>query len=233
LRKVHPAASDTRASNNPGLKLYDPFLESKLPTTGLTLAVLLALAVFFFPISGLCLPDSVPSVKEKSKTDAPVLSGQSEDTGILSTEQDSGETTTGARDSAAGREFEFSPQYSRGVDISWISVFSWIFIVIGLLLLFLYLLRRFLFRPMGVISSGGQFEMLQQFHLGPRKSICLVKVYDRLFLLGVTESSVTRLSEIDNPEEVAKILAQLKASPKMQGKPFREVYQDLVGRFKK
>ena len=233
MRKVHPAVSGTRAPNNPGLKLYDPVLESKLPTTGLTLAVLLALAVFFFPISGLCLPDSVLSVKEKSKTATPVLSEQSEDTGILSTEQDSSETTTGAQDSTAGRKFEFSPQYSRGVDISWVSIFSWISSVIGLLLLFLYLLRRFLYRPMGVISSRGQFELLQQFHLGPRKSICLVKVCDRLFLLGVTETSITRLSEIDNPEEVAKILAQLKASPEIQGKQFREVYQDLVGRFKK
>ncbi len=225
--------NDTWTPNKPGLKPYKPVLRGKLPTTGLSTVVLLAFAVLSFPISGLSLPESTPAVKEKNKTDTYVIAEHSGDVDNASNKQDSSETEPENQVWHKGRRDENSSTIQQGSLIDWVWVFTSILIVIGLLLLFLYLLRRFIYRPPGAMAAGGEFEMLRQFHLGPKKSICLVRVWDRLFLLGVTETSITRLMEVTDPEEVANLQAQLKSSHRVQGKQFREIYQDLVGKFKK
>ena len=228
-----PRENDTRAQNKQGLKPHKPTLRGKFPTTGLSTAVLLAFAVLSLPISGLSLPESAPAVKEQNKTDNQVIAEHSGDADTASNKQDSSETERENQIWDKGQTDENFSTFQQKPLIDWVWVFASILIVIGLLLLFLYLLRRVIYRPPGAMAAGGEFEMLRQFHLGPRKSIYLVRVWDRLFLLGVTETSITRLTEITDPEEVANLQARLKSSHKVQGKQFREVYQDLVGKFKK
>ena len=111
---------------------------------------------------------------------------------------------------------------------------SYVLIVIGLLILFLHFLRKIVSRPMGGAASAGEhFQVLQQFHMGPKKSISLVKVYDRILILGVTETTITNLLEIEEEEEVEQILTRLAGSRKEQQASFREIYQGLLSRFKK
>jgi len=60
-----------------------------------------------------------------------------------------------------------------------------------------------------------------------------VRVYNRLLLLGVTETTITTLLEITEQEEVDQILTRLNDSRKDQQTNFREIYQSLLSRFKK
>ena len=69
--------------------------------------------------------------------------------------------------------------------------------------------------------------------MGPKKTISLVKVYNRLLLLGVTETTITTLLEITEEEEVDQILTRISDSRKGQQTNFREIYQNLLSRFKK
>ena len=110
---------------------------------------------------------------------------------------------------------------------------SYTLIVLALLIIFLHFLRKFVQRPISGVSPGEHFRVLQQFHLGPKKSIALVKLFDRLLLLGVTETSITTLSEISDVEEVERLLARLKDSGGGQAPNFREIYQGLLSRIKK
>lgn len=110
---------------------------------------------------------------------------------------------------------------------------SYVLIVIGLLILFLHFLRKIVNRPMGAASIGEHFQVLQQFHMGPKKTISLVRVYNRLLLLGVTEATITTLLEITEQEEIDQILTRLNDSRKDQQTNFREIYQSLLSRFKK
>jgi len=114
-----------------------------------------------------------------------------------------------------------------------LGIFSAILIVFGLLILFLHLLRKFVYRPLGGLTSGKHFQLLQQFHLGPKKTIALVKVYGKLLLLGVTESTITNLLEIQDEEEVADIESRINEARKNEGPNFRELYQGVLSRFKK
>jgi flagellar biosynthetic protein FliO len=127
--------------------------------------------------------------------------------------------------------FDFSEKKTAGAG-NWVWMFSSILIVIGLLYLFLYLLRRFFHRPGSVLSSGGQFQILQQFHLGPKKYLVMVRVGGRVLLLGVTENSINTLLEISDETEIKDVLAGLNNAVAAKGQNFRDIYQGLIGRFK-
>jgi len=233
LRKVRPAASRTGITNPWGLKVDGPARRLRLPTACLTPALLLIFTAILFPVAGFCLAGSAPTAEKTTGADSSGVFSQSNDAGNPESRQDSA-ARSAVLDSleAAGVKQPSVPR-GQGPTFNVLKIIASILVVIGLLLLFLYLLRMVIYRPPGALSAGGQFEMLRQFHLGPKKSICLVRVCDRLFLLGVTESSITRLMEVEDPEEVAKIQAQLAEGPRVQGGQFREVYQGLIGKFKK
>lgn len=110
---------------------------------------------------------------------------------------------------------------------------SMVMIVIGLLLLFLHLLRKYLYRPLGGGVPSGQFHVVRQYHLGPKKSVTLVRFADRLLLLGVTDSSITTLAEIDDPDEVGRIMNDAAGSNGEQAAGFKDIYQSLLSRGKK
>ncbi len=110
---------------------------------------------------------------------------------------------------------------------------SMVLIVMGLLVLFLHFLRKFLFKPLGGGISGEQFRVIRQFHLGPKKSVTLVRLADRLLLLGVTDSTITTLAEIDDPDEVSRIVEDAAGEGGEQGGGFKNIYQNLLSRGKK
>jgi len=107
---------------------------------------------------------------------------------------------------------------------------SMVLIVIGLLVLFLHFLRKYLFRPLGGGISGGQFQVIRQFHLGPKKSVTLVRFANRLLLLGVTDGNINTLAEIDDPEEVEKIIAEAAKSGDSPGGAFKDIYHNLLAK---
>ena len=115
---------------------------------------------------------------------------------------------------------------------NWVWMISSILIVIGLLYLFLYVLRRYFHRPGSMLAGGGQFQLLQQFHLGPKKQLTLVRVCGRVLLLGVTENSINTLLEISDEAEIKNILNGLDKAAEPKGQNFQDIYQGLIGRFK-
>jgi len=172
------------------------------------------------------LPDSA---KGKSPAGPPADTSLQASAGNLSVLQDSGKA-------AVSR--------SRGIDtldhswgekesiLSWIWKISAILIVFSVLVLFLHLLRKFVNRPFRDQVSGGGFQLLQQFHLGPKKSIAVVKIYGRIIILGVTETTITSLGEISDPEKLAEIESQLSATGRLPNTAFRDIYRKFLSRDK-
>jgi flagellar protein FliO/FliZ len=124
-------------------------------------------------------------------------------------------------------------QYQEPVNAFSVWNISMVLVVIGLLVLFLHLLRKYLYRPLGAGVPSGQFHVIRQYHLGPKKSVTLVRFADRLLLLGVTDSSITTLAEIDDPDEVGRILNDAAGANGEQGGGFKDIYQNLLSRGKK
>ena len=69
-----------------------------------------------------------------------------------------------------------------------------------------FALRR-LARARGGGALGGAIQVVARASLGPREQLSLVRVGERLVLVGSGPGGMTPLTEVDDPDEVASLLA--------------------------
>lgn len=62
----------------------------------------------------------------------------------------------------------------------------------------------------GVLSRA--MQVLEVASLGPGRSLCLVRVGERLFVLGVTAHTISLVAEITETEEIASVTQQMERS---------------------
>ena len=77
-------------------------------------------------------------------------------------------------------------------SMGWLSMASSFLLVIGLLAVVLYLLRRF--QP-GALGSGRQIQLIESLATGSRQRVVLIRVRDKDLLLGVSLQQITTLAE--------------------------------------
>lgn len=100
-----------------------------------------------------------------------------------------------------------------GGGIGGFGVWDWVNLGLrlGIVLLIIWAvvfgMRWYLRRSGGFAGSGPgrQLQILESRSLGPNRSIQLVRVGGRAVLIGVTQERVTRLIEIDDPDEVERL----------------------------
>ncbi|GEM_PF-2939892 len=102
-------------------------------------------------------------------------------------------------------------------------------LVIALLIGGFYLLRRFSGK-VGLQEEGVPVRLLWQQSIGPRRSICLVKVLDKVLVLGVTNTVISHLMTLTEGEANS-----LEIRPRMGGPTdFISAFKRLGGlRFKR
>ena len=78
-------------------------------------------------------------------------------------------------------------------------------LVLAVLLGLVYLLKKVSprFGRSGVV--GREMDLVAQYPLGPKKTLAVVRVGQRLLLLGVTEASINLLTEIDDPDLISRL----------------------------
>ncbi|WP_318254579.1 flagellar biosynthetic protein FliO [Selenomonas sp. GACV-9] len=93
-------------------------------------------------------------------------------------------------------------------SISWwssiaylVSLFAIFIFVVGLA----YFAARFLGGRFAQQKMGYGGKILSHLPLGPNRSVCIIEMAGRMFMLGVTEHSITLLAEITNPDEVDRL----------------------------
>ncbi len=89
--------------------------------------------------------------------------------------------------------------------------------VVALAWAILYAGRRF-----GVPQMRGPMQLLGRLPLEPRRAICLVKIGDKLLVVGTSEAGVTKLAELD--------AAELPETTTERPKSFSVVLQQALGR---
>ena len=78
-------------------------------------------------------------------------------------------------------------------------------VIVALIVLSLSLLRRII-RPSGRgVSGQGAMQVIGTMFLEPKKGIYLVKVVDRLLILGVTEGNISILEKVAEKAEIEKM----------------------------
>ncbi len=94
-------------------------------------------------------------------------------------------------------------------------------LILFLMAMIFYVLKKFYSPISSSQNSIGGLRVYAQLQLQPRKSIYLVKVLNKILILGVSENGINVLSEI-NDQEIVKVLDEIYVSGgKRNGKIFK------------
>ena len=96
----------------------------------------------------------------------------------------------------------------RPTGVSWWSTLAYLLsllAVFAFVLILAYLAARLLSSHFTKAAGATGGHLLAHLPLGPNRSVCIVELAERVFVLGVTEHSITRLKEITDPEEIERL----------------------------
>lgn len=82
--------------------------------------------------------------------------------------------------------------------------FGMLFVVLALLLLGLYLVRRFS-GIKGMKNSRQLIQVLAIHHLSPKEKLVLVKVVEDIILIGVTPASISKIAALDKNPDLSEV----------------------------
>ena len=110
--------------------------------------------------------------------------------------------------------------------VSWWSTVAYV-VSLFAVFAFVVILAYFVARTFGkssmrtLAARGGQVYL--QLPLGPNRSVCVVELFGRVFVLGVTDTNIRLITEIDDPETVEGI----RTSAPLEGGVFQEQFGSL------
>ena len=94
---------------------------------------------------------------------------------------------------------------------SLLQAFGSLILVILLVFALLFFVKKFVYKDFTGFSKKENlsFKVLSQIALLPKKSIFLVKVFDRILVVGVTDTAINTLSEINDKGVIEDIESSL------------------------
>ncbi len=97
-------------------------------------------------------------------------------------------------------------------------------LIIFLMVIVFYVLKKFYSQISSSSNSSVSMRVYAQLQLQPRKAIYLVRVLNKVLILGTSEGSLTVLSEISDPE-IIKILDEIYISRERRNGKFSKLNQ--------
>jgi flagellar protein FliO/FliZ len=96
-------------------------------------------------------------------------------------------------------------------------------VVIAVMLLLLWVLKRYMNRTGGGLSGRypAPIKVLSTSFLGPKKSVSIVDVAGEVLVLGITAENINCLATIDNPD----VLDELKRHETEKPKPIFKLFR--------
>ena len=128
----------------------------------------------------------------------------------------------------------------RPSPVSWWSTLAYLLsllVIFGFVVVMAYFAARFIGGHFGKSVSRPGGCLLVSLPLGPKSSAAIVEIAGRTFLLGVTESNVSMLAEITDPQEIEALERESAMLPQQEaGTMFTSqlgTLADFVSRFRK
>jgi flagellar biosynthetic protein FliO len=92
------------------------------------------------------------------------------------------------------------PWWALSLDLAWKLA-----LIVALIYLTVWLLRRFMNGTRGAAWRPGAVNVLDTTFLAPNRALYLVELGERVLLLGATPTQLSTLSEVADPEQVARL----------------------------
>lgn len=89
------------------------------------------------------------------------------------------------------------------------TIFALIF-VLGIIYLGVWIMRKFMHKP--VLNRNAIFTSLGDYYLDSKKKLSLVRIADRILILGVAENSINLILELDAKTDGKIVLENLQKS---------------------
>lgn len=86
-------------------------------------------------------------------------------------------------------------------------------VVLGVMALVLYALKRFLNLAPGANGGSNPVKVLSTSFLGPKRNLAIVEVAGEVLVLGITPASITCLTKVEDPKKIDE-LKKMNASKK-------------------
>ena len=115
-----------------------------------------------------------------------------------------------ARDSDASPTTNPATVAPRSGGIDFIRILSALAIVVGLIVAARVLFRRF-FVSSNAPGASGVIKVIGRSPLAPRQQVLLLQVGGRIVVVGESNGSLSTLAQIEDPDEVARLVGQLQA----------------------
>jgi len=119
----------------------------------------------------------------------------------------------------------------RPASISWWSTIAYLvslFVIFVFVVGLAYFAARFVGGKFAQQKMGYGGRILSHLPLGPNRSVCVIEMSGRVFMLGVTEHSITLLTEITDEEEIERLHREDLAFGKMPDM-FSQQFGTLAG----
>ncbi|MCX6646346.1 MAG: flagellar biosynthetic protein FliO [bacterium] len=110
----------------------------------------------------------------------------------------------------------------------YVRVFAGLIIVIVVIWGLSLLLKKFV-TVRGLASSSESLKILSTLSLSPSRVLYLVRLGDRILLIGGGEGGLRTLADITNPEEVSQIMRELEFKGNFDLNPFKSRLDSIMG----
>ena len=113
-----------------------------------------------------------------------------------------------SRAEAAGYLSGYEEIEPTGAGVSWWSTLAYVISLIAvfaIVLVMAYVFARLIGGKLNARMSGQTGKVLENLPLGPNRSVCIVEMAGRVFLLGITDSSINLLTEITDAAEIERL----------------------------
>ena len=108
------------------------------------------------------------------------------------------------------------------------SIFS-LSVVIVLIIGFVMFIKKFVYNRSGSNISNGLIQVINTTYIAPKKSIHLVKIMDRILVIGITENQMQTLAEFKEEEIPDSIIETRKrGEPVKQFSSYVNMFLDKV-----
>ena len=100
-------------------------------------------------------------------------------------------------------------------------------VVIGVIWGLSVLLKRFV-TVRGISGASDTVKVLYTLSLTPTRTLYLIRLGDRILLVGAAEGGLRTLAEIDDPAEVSTVLKELEFKGNFDLNPFKDRLQSMM-----
>ena len=110
-----------------------------------------------------------------------------------------------------------------------IKTFSTLAIMLAVILIGFYLVKRFWPKGSGFMSAHQWVRVITATSIAPKKMISLVEVGDEILVLGLTDSHISLLTKVTDEQMIHSLRAS--QGKKNVGSPFYQQFKGLITRY--